>query len=105
MVRLRKWFLAVCLFHAFPQPLEANAPLVAVGYFTGFPFMSAMWTFGLALIVVIFIEALVLRRREQLGFPEAFKLATFANVFSTLIGFLVFVTYSSSFAILPGLPF
>ena len=76
----------------------------SVTYFTGFSFMSAMQTFGLALIVVIFIEALVLQRREHLRYPEAFKLATFANVLSTLIGFCVLLTYNSSMFIILCIP-
>ena len=75
----------------------------AVTYFTGFSFMSVMQTFGLALIVVIFIEALVLRRGEHLRYPEAFQLATFANVLSTLIGFCIVMAHSSSIVVMPGI--
>lgn len=84
----------VCLY---PQSGWANIPILPVTDIMGYPFLMAFSSFGLTLVAVIIIEALVLKRCSQLDYKEAVKLSAMANGFSTLIGGGIFIAYSSSF--------
>lgn len=98
------FFALTVLFFA-PRLAYANVPLVPAGYLAGFTAFSIAKTSGLGFLIVILIEALVLQHREQIRFTESIKLSFFANILSTIIGVVLMMAYSSSFAIIIiGLP-
>ncbi|MFB3897557.1 MAG: hypothetical protein ACE14V_14770 [bacterium] len=86
------------LFVLFPQLGLANIPILPVTDIMGYPFLMAFSSFGITLIAVIIIEAVVLKRCSQLDYQESIKISAMANGFSTLIGGGIVITYSSSFA-------
>ena len=85
---------AFVLLSLFPQAAYANEVLVPVVLIGAFTTVTAIRTFGIALLAVILIEALILRRREQLGYVQAFKISSLANLLSTFIGAGVAFWYS-----------
>lgn len=93
----------VILTFSLIQNGRANVPILPVMDIMGFPFLSAISTSGLALLVIILIEALVLQKRERLGYIKSLKLSGLANAFSTLLGGGIVISYSSSFAAMFGL--
>jgi hypothetical protein len=88
-------FGLLCLF---PQSGLANIPLLPVMDIMGYPFIMAITSFGITLVAVIIIEAIVLKRCSQLDYKESVTISAKANGFSTLIGGGIGITYSSSFA-------
>ncbi len=62
--------------------------------------------YGVALIAIILIEALILSKREQISYRESLMLSLYANVLSTSIGLVIFLIYSSTIyiIILLGIP-
>lgn len=86
----------------FPHLAEANVPLVPVALLGGFSFMSVIFTAGLGLLVVILVEACVLRWVAVPSPLKSLMVSLFANLFSTVIGACVPIVYSSSFAMIPG---
>lgn len=77
----------------------ANVP-IGGAMVMALPFVSLLSSWGLALVVAVLIEILVLKQRLDLKYFEAGKLSLYANIFSTLIGVGIGIAYSSSIAFL-----
>ncbi|HEY9652933.1 MAG TPA: hypothetical protein V6C95_19915 [Coleofasciculaceae cyanobacterium] len=77
---------------------RANSwPPMAVGLFY-LPLAASVISFGVGFILIVWLEAWILVRRENLQFWRSVRLVTEANLWSTLAGIGVVIT-------LTGLPF
>ncbi|MCR4337059.1 MAG: hypothetical protein NUV91_04550 [Candidatus Omnitrophica bacterium] len=70
----------------FIHSAEANYPIYQISYLVNFPSTAVFQTMGIALLVIVLIEALVLKKIEKLSFIKAFYYAFLANIFSTVLG-------------------
>jgi len=83
----------------FARSSYSNVPIGGAVAMT-LPFVSLIPSWGFALVVVIFIEMLILKKHLDLQYLEASKISIFVNLLSTLIGAGIFIAYTSSFAFL-----
>jgi len=97
--RTKLFFLMVTFLFFTCKTAYANVPIGAALMMT-FPLMSMFVSWGLALLVAILFEGLVLKKSLELNYLQAFKASFLANAFSTLIGVGIAIAYSSSFAFL-----
>ena len=89
--------LGILTFVTF-ESAYANSP-IGGAMVIALPWFSSLVSSGLALIVVILIEMLVLKQKLDLKYFEAGKLSLYANIFSTLMGMIIVLAYSSSFSV------
>ena len=65
---------------------EANYPIYQISYLVNFPSTAVFRTMGIGFLVIVVIEALVLKKLEKLRFIKALCYALLTNFFSTALG-------------------
>jgi hypothetical protein len=79
-MRIRSFFIATLTIALFIVPTKAYANV-------GLPMIVVLFPLGLlSLPVIVVVEALVVARCLRLGFWQALKIQTLANVLSTVVG-------------------
>lgn len=100
--RLRRVFLTLGGILSFTQAAWADGGIGPV-FLLMLPYVSIITvrlTFGISLILIITIEALVLQLRGRLSTIKSLILSSVANIFSMLIGLGIFLVLPSHYAMI-----
>jgi len=99
---LKPFFLLLCII-GFAGPAWADAGLAPLMFYAvGFPALLVQVSFGLSLLIIIAVEAPILRARCALKPLRAYALTAWANVFSTIMGILIILVDDPIFFIHPA---
>ena len=89
--------IATGIYLLFPSAVSANSGIGSAIYLTATPSLVTLKTMGLALVLIVLVEALVFWRILRLSFPKALWISFAANLISTFLGLI-----STPFAMYPA---
>jgi len=72
-----------------PKSVSANVIAAGIASISTMPTRMTFQSMGLALIVIILVELLVLRGRHGTSLLDSLKILTLANLFSTFMGYVI----------------
>jgi len=99
---LKLFFLLLCIL-VFAGPAWSDAGLAPLMFLAvALPSLLVQISFGLSLLIIIAVEAPILRARCALKPLRAYALTAWANVFSTIIGILIILVDDPIFFIHPA---
>ena len=80
--------IAAGIYLLFPSAVSANSGIGSAIYLTATPSLVTAKTMGLAIVLIVVVEALVFWRILELSFPKALWISFAANLISTFLGLI-----------------
>ncbi len=103
MRHISKIFFGVVLGFLFPAAAHANVGAAGFSYISNMPASATLQTTGLAMVIIILVEMLIFRRRQNVSYLDSFKFLTLANVASLVAGYVILAILIFPYADLVGL--